>query len=137
MPELPDNTAIILFDGVCNFCNSSVNKIIKHDKKNKFKFAALQSEIGKKLVQQYAINSSKTDSIILIENNIASIKSTAILKIAKQMNGLYSLAYGFIIIPTFIRNAVYDFIARNRYKWFGKKDTCMIPTDEIKGKFIS
>lgn len=137
MPDNVDNTAIILFDGVCNFCNSSVNKIIKHDKKNRFKFAALQSEIGKKLLQKYALDASKMDSIILIENDAAFIKSTAILRIAKQLNGIYPLAYSFIIIPTFIRNFFYDFIARNRYKWWGKNDSCMIPTDEVKEKFIS
>jgi len=136
MPEQPNNTAIILFDGVCNFCNTSVNKIIKHDKKNKFKFTALQSEAGKKLLQQHSIDATKIDSIILIENNIVFIKSTAILKISKHLNGLYPLAFGFIIIPTFIRDAVYDFIARNRYKWWGKKDSCMIPTAEVREKFL-
>ncbi len=136
MSDLNKNFSIILFDGVCNFCNSSVNKIIKHDKKNKFKFAALQSETGKKLLEKHSIDSSKIDSIILIENNSAFIKSTAILKISKHMSGLYPLTYGFIIIPAFIRNVVYDFIARNRYKWWGKKDSCMIPTEEVKAKFI-
>ena len=134
MPELPDN--IILFDGVCNFCNSSVNTIIKHDTKNRYKFTALQSEIGKKILQKYSIDSTKIDSIILIENEVAFIKSTAILKISKHLSGIYPLAYGFIIVPTFIRNLVYDFIARNRYKWWGKKDSCMIPTAEVKAKFI-
>lgn len=136
MSELPNDTSIILFDGICNFCNSSVNKIIKHDKKNQFKFAALQSETGKKLVEKHSIDSTKIDSIILIENDAVFIKSTAILKISKQMSGLYPLAFGFIIIPAFIRDIVYDFVARNRYKWFGKKDSCMIPTAEVKEKFI-
>lgn len=134
MPNTATN--IILFDGVCNFCNSSVNKIIKHDKKNRFKFAALQSEIGKKLLQKHSIDSTKIDSIILIENDVAFIKSSAILKISKHLNGIYPLAYGFIIIPVFLRDVVYDFIARNRYKWWGKKDSCMIPTSEVKSKFI-
>lgn len=137
MSDSNTNFSIILFDGVCNFCNSSVNKIIRHDKKNRFKFAALQSEIGKKLLKKYPIDSSKIDSIILIENNTAFIKSTAILKISKHMSGLYPLAYGFMIIPAFIRNIVYDFIAKNRYKWWGKKDNCMIPTQEVKSKFIA
>ena len=136
MSDLNENFSLILFDGVCNFCNSSVNKIIKHDKKNRFKFAALQSEIGKKLLKKHSIDSTKTDSIILIENNSAFTKSTAILKISKHLSGIYPLAYGFIIIPTFIRNFAYDFIARNRYKWWGKKDSCMIPTQEVKEKFI-
>lgn len=137
MSDLPNDTSIILFDGVCNFCNSSVNKIIRHDKKNRFKFAPLQSEIGKKLLEKHSIDSSKIDSIILIENDSAFIKSTAILKISKHLSGLYPLAYGFIIIPAFIRNIVYDFIARNRYKWWGKKESCMIPTQEVKEKFIA
>ncbi len=136
MSDLNENFSIILFDGVCNFCNSSVNKIIRHDKKNRFKFAALQSETGKNLLEKYSIDSTKIDSIILIENNYAFTKSTAILKISKHLNGIYPLAYGFIIIPTFIRNFVYDIIARNRYKWWGKKDSCMIPTEEVKEKFI-
>ncbi|CAN5416177.1 DUF393 domain-containing protein [soil metagenome] len=136
MSKLLNDTSIILFDGVCNFCNSSVNKIIKHDKKNKFKFAALQSEIGKKILEEYNIDSSKIDSIILIENKKAYIKSTAILRISKQMGSLYPLAYSFIITPAFIRNIVYDFIAKNRYKWFGKKDSCMIPTAEVRSRFI-
>lgn len=136
MSHLNENFSIVLFDGICNFCNSSINKIIRHDKKNRFKFAALQSETGKKLLEKHSIDSSRTDSIILIENNVAYIKSTAILKISKHMSGLYPLTYGFIIIPVFIRNAVYDFIARNRYKWWGKKDSCMIPTEEVKAKFL-
>ncbi|HLC83539.1 MAG TPA: thiol-disulfide oxidoreductase DCC family protein [Bacteroidia bacterium] len=136
MPNLNENFSIVLFDGICNFCNSSVNKIIKHDKKNRFKFAALQSETGKKLLEKHSLDSSKIDSIILIENDSAFIKSTAILKISKHLSGLYPLAYGFIIIPTFIRNVVYDFIARNRYEWWGKKDSCMVPTAEVREKFI-
>ena len=137
MSDSTSNFSIILFDGVCNFCNSSVNKIILQDKKNRFKFAPLQSEIGKKLLEKHSIDSSKIDSIILIEKDAAFTKSTAILKISKHMSGIYPLAYGFIIIPAVIRNLVYDFIARNRYKWWGKKDSCMIPTQEVKSKFLS
>ncbi len=137
MSPLPENSNIILFDGICNLCNSYVNKTIKLDKKNKFKFATLQSEVGKKILRECLIDPSVTDSIILFENKTAYSKSTAVLKIAKLIGGLYSLAFAFIIIPPFIRNAVYDFIAKNRYKWFGKKETCMVPTEEIKSKFIS
>jgi predicted DCC family thiol-disulfide oxidoreductase YuxK len=137
MSELPANKSIVLFDGVCNFCDSSINRIIRHDKKDKFLFAPLQSEIGKKLAEQYSINTEKIDSIILIENNNAYTKSSAILRISRHLNRLYPLMFGFMIIPAFIRNAVYDLIARNRYKWFGKKDTCMIPTAEVRSKFIS
>jgi predicted DCC family thiol-disulfide oxidoreductase YuxK len=131
-----NDTAIILFDGVCNFCNASVNFIIAHDKKNHFKFAAIQSKTGEELLKKYNIDESITDSAVLIENNKSYIKSTAVLRITKHLNGLYPLLYIFIIIPTFIRDGVYDFISRNRYKWFGKKESCMIPTEEMKSKFI-
>tara|TARA_R110000850_G_scaffold268138_1_gene399432 strand:- start:32400 stop:32804 length:405 start_codon:yes stop_codon:yes gene_type:complete len=127
---------IILFDGVCNLCNNSVVFIIKRDKKDVFRFAAIQSDEGEKLIQKYNIDTSKTDSIILIEENKFSVKSTAALKIAKHLKGGYPLLYGFIILPAFFRNWVYDIIAKNRYKWFGKKDNCMIPTPELKSKFL-
>jgi len=132
-----EKMGIILFDGVCNFCNSSVNFIIRHDKKQRCKFAALQSDVGKMLSQKHGIDQSKIDSIILVENGNVYIKSSAILRITKNLNLLYPLLYGFIIIPKFIRDGVYDFIARNRYKWFGKKEACMIPSPEIKSRFIS
>ena len=127
---------IILFDGVCNLCNNSVTFVIKRDKKDKFRFAALQEEAGLKLIEKYHIDTSKTDSIILIENNRAYIKSTAALRVARHLGGLYPLSYAFMIIPNFIRNWVYDYVAKNRYKWYGKKDSCMIPTPELKAKFL-
>lgn len=127
---------IILFDGVCNLCNSSVTLVIKNDPKNKFKFAALQSEKGQLLIAKHQIDPSKTDSIILIEQNKAYVKSTAALRIARQLSGAYPLLYTFIIIPNFIRNWVYDYVAKNRYKWYGKQESCMIPTPELKEKFL-
>jgi predicted DCC family thiol-disulfide oxidoreductase YuxK len=132
-----ENSSIVLFDGVCNFCNSSVNFIIRHDKKKRYKFAALQSDIGRVLSEKNAIDQSKIDSIILVENGKVFIKSSAILRISQHLNYLYPLFFGFVIIPKFIRDRVYDFIAKNRYKWFGKKETCMIPSPEIKSRFIS
>jgi predicted DCC family thiol-disulfide oxidoreductase YuxK len=132
-----ENSSIVLFDGVCNFCNSSVNFIIRHDKKKRYKFAALQSDIGRVLSEKNAIDQSKIDSIILVENGKVFIKSSAILRISQHLNYLYPLFFGFVIIPKFIRDGVYDFIAKNRYKWFGKKETCMIPSPEIKSRFIS
>lgn len=128
--------SIILFDGVCNFCNSSINLVIRHDKKNHFKFAALQSEAGRQLLQKFKAADLPLDSIVLIENDMLYKQSTAILRIAKKLNGAYALLYGFILVPRFLRDAVYSFIARNRYKWFGKKESCMIPTKEVKEKFI-
>ncbi|MEL6811775.1 MAG: thiol-disulfide oxidoreductase DCC family protein [Bacteroidota bacterium] len=131
------NHKIILFDGVCNLCNSSVIFVIKRDKKDVFRFSALQEGAGPRLVQKYGIDTRKTDSIILIENGKAYVKSTAALRIARNLGGAYPLLFGFMILPNFLRNWVYDFIARNRYKWYGKKESCMIPTPELKSKFLS
>ena len=127
---------IILFDGHCNLCNSTVITVIKNDKKKRFKFAALQSDIGKTLLSKFEINTLNTDSIILIEANRYAQESTAVLKIARHLSGLYPLLYGFIIIPTFIRNSLYKYIAKNRYKWFGRKDQCMVPSPDLKARFL-
>ncbi|MGB3143411.1 MAG: thiol-disulfide oxidoreductase DCC family protein [Maribacter sp.] len=129
---------IILFDGVCNLCNGAVQFVIERDKNDVFRFAALQSEIGQKLVNERGIDTETVDSIILIEPNVAYYtKSTAALKIAEDLNGLWSTLSIFLWVPEGIRNIVYDFIAKNRYKWYGKKQECMIPTPELKAKFLS
>jgi predicted DCC family thiol-disulfide oxidoreductase YuxK len=127
--------SIILFDGVCNLCNQSVQFIIKRDKKDYFRFAALQSEIGTDLLQQYHV-SPQSDSIVFIDNGKAYTKSSAALRICKGLSGLWPLMYAFIIIPPFLRNSIYNWIARNRYRWFGKKNACMIPTPALKSKFL-
>ena len=127
---------IILFDGVCNLCNGAVAFIIKRDKKSVFKFAALQSEIGAKLIAKFNIDTQKVDSIILIDGDEYYEKSSAALHIAKHLSGAYPLLFGFMVVPKFIRNSVYDYVAKNRYKWFGKKESCMIPTAELKSKFL-
>lgn len=131
-----DNHKIILFDGVCNLCNSSVNFVIKKDKNDVFRFAALQSEIGKHYIEKFKIDANNTDSIILIDGDRHYIKSSAALTVAKSLKGAYPLCYGFMIVPAFIRNWVYDYVAKNRYKWYGKKESCMIPTPELKSKFL-
>ena len=130
---------IVLFDGVCNLCNSSVNYILKRDPKNRFLFASLQSDAAKKLLLQLNDEKLKNnlDSIIFIENNKVYSKSNAILRIAKILGFPYNLAYVFIIIPKFIRNNIYDTIAANRYNWFGKKESCMIPTKEYLDRFLT
>lgn len=110
--------------------------IIKHDKEDRFRFAALQDEAGEKITNQYQIDTDKVDSIVLVDNEKAYTKSDAALRIALYLNGLYPLLYGFMIVPRFLRNWVYDLIAGNRYKWFGKKENCMIPTPELKSKFL-
>ena len=127
---------IILFDGVCNLCNTSVKIVIRNDKKDCFRFAALQSDIGKDYITKFNIDSTETDSIILIDQEKVYVKSTAALYISKSLSGAYPLLFGFIIIPKFIRNWVYDFVARNRYRWYGKKEICMIPTPELRAKFL-
>ena len=136
--HIPKGKKIVLFDGVCNFCNSSVNKIIKNDKHNVFLFAPLQSDTGKKIIEFLQIDTSKIDSIILYEPSSAYyIKSEAALKIAKEFSGIWKVLQIFTLLPKQLTNIVYDFVARNRYKWFGKKESCMIPTPEMKAKFLN
>ena len=127
---------IILFDGICNLCNSTINFVIKRDKQNMFKFATLQSDTGQSLLSEFKIDRTETDSIVLIDGKKSYVKSTAALHIAKNLSGAFPLLFGFLILPRFIRDRLYDYIAKNRYKWFGKKESCMIPTPELKAKFI-
>lgn len=137
--NFPKDKQLILFDGVCNLCNSSVLYVIKRDKKNKFLFAPLQSDIGRALLNDFNIDSDKMDSILLYQPQAQRIykKSTAALYVASHLTYPTKLMVVFFIIPTFIRNWVYNFIAKNRYKWFGKKNACMIPTPELQSKFIA
>lgn len=128
--------SIILFDGVCNLCSSSVQLIIRNDPKQYFRFASQQSDIGKELFAEYNINSATTNSLILIDQGKIYQKSTGALKIAKQLSNGWSLMYVFILVPAFIRNLIYDFIASNRYKWFGKKEACWVPTSALKNLFL-
>lgn len=136
--NIPKHKKLILFDGVCNLCNSSVLFVIKRDKNNVFMFAPLQSNTGKQIIKTFNIDSTKTDSILLYNPKNKSIqsKSTAALKIASNLGFPTSIMSVFLIIPNFIRNWAYHFIAKNRYKWYGKKETCMIPTPELKSKFL-
>lgn len=128
---------IILFDGVCNLCNEVIQFVIKRDKKDVFRYAALQSELGEQLTKERGIDTSKVDSFVLIEPGVAYfVKSDAALEIAKDFGGMWKLFQLFQWIPTSFRNVVYDFVARNRYKWFGRKDQCMIPTPELQAKFL-
>jgi len=128
---------VVLFDGVCNLCNSAVQFIIKHDKKKVFRFASLQSPVGQKLLQQYDLPTDELNSFILVENNKVYDRSTGALRVVKKLGGLWPLLYGLIIVPKFIRDPVYNWVGRNRYKWFGKKEECMIPTPELKARFLN
>ncbi|HZW38859.1 MAG TPA: thiol-disulfide oxidoreductase DCC family protein [Ignavibacteriaceae bacterium] len=127
---------IILFDGVCNLCVSSVQFIIKRDPVGIFYFASLQSDVGVRLSENFGALIEKTDSIILIKGDKCYIESDAALKIASKLKGGWKLLYIFIIIPKPLRDAVYRYVARNRYKWFGKKDACMIPSPDLKKRFM-
>lgn len=137
MIEFPENKKIILFDGVCNLCNQTVLRIIKLDKKDIFRFTSLQSETGKEIIDYLKIDTTKVDSIILFEPNQAYyLKSTAALKIFGNFGGIWEVSKFLLFFPSFIRDFVYDIIAKNRYKWFGKKNQCMIPTPELLSKFL-
>ncbi len=130
------NQSIILFDGVCNFCNYWVNFIIDRDKNNQFRFAALQSEKGSELLGKFNLPKGDFDSFILIENNKVFKKSSAAFEIAKQLNGWPKIIIPFGILPHSLTDLIYDLVAKNRYKFFGKKDSCRIPTKEEKSKFL-
>lgn len=127
---------IILFDGICNFCNYWVNFAIKRDKKKKLFFTPLQGETAKQILPQYNINPTSLRSVVFIDQDKAWTQSSAALRICKYLDGGWKLFYGLIIIPKFIRDFFYNIIARNRYRWFGKKDTCMIPTPDMKERFL-
>ena len=136
--NIPENKKLILFDGVCNLCNEAVLKIIKQDKKDIFLFTALQSNTGKNVINELGIDTSKIDSIVLyIPGEDYFIKSEAAFKIANEFYGIWKLIQVFRIFPVFFNDFFYDFIARNRYCWFGKKEECMIPTKKLNSKFLN
>ena len=126
----------MLFDGVCNFCNASVNFVIERDKAGYFKFAPLQSEIGEELIAKHGIDTAETDSVIVVENDRAYTHSSAALRIAKQLDGLWSWSYGFIVVPKPVRDFFYRLFAKHRYRLFGRQDACMMPTPEIRARFL-
>ena len=127
---------VVIFDGECNFCSSIVAFVIKRDGRGVFRFAPFQSEAGRALLQKYGVRDGYFDSFILIDEGGLFTKSDAALRLWRRLGGLWSLTYALIIVPRFVRDAVYDFVARNRYRWFGKKDECMIPGPEVKERFL-
>jgi predicted DCC family thiol-disulfide oxidoreductase YuxK len=135
--QLPQDKKIILYDGVCNYCNDKVNFIIKNDTNDSFRFVALQSETGQNIVT-YLVIDKTIDSIILYEPGYAYfIKSEAVFRVIKHLSSSVKLLLLFNFIPTNIKNLLYDYIAKNRYKWYGKMEVCMIPLDEVTSKFIA
>lgn len=130
------DTPILLFDGVCNLCNRSVQFVIRNDRAGKFRFASLQSETGQSLLQQYGLPMDRFNTLVLIDNGRAYTRSTGALRMLKLLGGWWSLAYSLIIIPPFIRNGLYNWIARNRYRWFGKNESCWLPAPELENRFL-
>lgn len=127
---------IILFDGICNLCNSSVQFVIRHDPKKIFKFASLQSEVGHSLLISGGLEIERGNSFVLISNGQYFTQSTAALRVMKLLGGGWQIFYSLMIIPKFIRDSIYSVVARNRYKWFGQRAACMIPTAELKERFL-
>ncbi len=127
---------ILLFDGVCNLCNGVVQFVIKRDKNDKFVFGALQSAAGQVLLKKHGLPVDDFESFILVENDIVYKKSTAALRVAKGLGNGWQLLYAFIIVPRFIRDFVYTLVANSRYQLFGKRDNCIVPTEELKAKFL-
>ena len=137
MLDFPKGKKIILFDGVCNLCEASVQFIIKYDKKDVFRFVALQSDLGIEIIKHIGMDIKNIDSVILYEPGIAyNYKSAAALEIAKNLGGFFHLGTVFKLIPNGLRNLLYDYVARNRYQWYGKKESCLVPTSEIQSKFL-
>jgi len=127
---------VVFFDGVCNLCKRSVQFILTHDPKAIFSFASLQGEAAKKMLSSRQLDAQQMNSFVLLEKGKVYTRSTAALRVAKQMSGIWPVLWVFMLVPTFIRDAVYDWIARNRYRWFGKLETCWIPSPEWKERFL-
>ena len=133
---MKESKKIVLFDGVCNLCNSSVQFMLKRDKKDQFLFGSLQGRTGQSYLEKFNLPPGTLNSFMLVEGDVLYTQSTGALRMLKHIGGAWSLLYAFIIVPKFIRDAVYSLIASNRYKWFGKQDTCWLPTPALKEKFL-
>ena len=133
---MPPPFSLILFDGYCNLCSGTVQFILKHDRKAKFRFASLQSEYGKTILQKHRLPTDSFGTFVLVESDIVFTKSTAALRIVKSLTGMWPLLYVAIIIPRFLRDAIYNLVARNRYKWFGRRDSCWLPKIDWRERFM-
>lgn len=125
-----------MFDGVCNFCSHWVHFAFKRDKGGRLQFTTLQGETAKALLPEYGIDPNTLTTVVFIDGGRAYTQSSAALRICKYLNRGWPLLYGLIIIPPFLRNAVYNLVARNRYRWFGKKDSCMLPPPGVRNRFL-
>jgi len=133
---LSNQNPIVLFDGVCNLCNGTVKFALKQDKKAILRFASLQSEAGKVIMRKYGMDENQLNTFVFVQDDKLFTRSTAALKMFRSFGGLWVLLYVLIIIPKPIRDAVYNFIASNRYRWFGKEEACMIPSPEVRARFL-
>lgn len=129
--------SVLLFDGVCNLCNTSVKWVLLRDKKGEFKFAAIQSEAGQSLLKSFGLENQPLESVILISGRQAYIKSDAAIKVASKLGGIWTIALVFRLVPRPVRDAIYDWVAKNRYRWFGKQEQCLLPQPEWKDRFLN
>ena len=129
-------SAVVLFDGVCNFCNGTVNFILEHDPEGYFRFAALQSEAARPLLAEARLASDFLDNIVLVEDGACYVRSTAALRIVRRLSWPWPLLYAAVVIPRPLRDFVYDWVARNRYRWFGKSDVCRLPPPSVRERFL-
>lgn len=135
MNALPENP-LILFDGVCNLCNGFVQFIIRHDKKSKFRFASLQSPAAKNILEHFSVSADELKTLVLIDSGKIYFRSRAVLRIARQLDGIWKLSSVFYIVPRFINDAVYNLVSETRYRIFGKRESCMTPSPENSSRFI-
>ena len=135
-PSTTGDHSVVLFDGVCNMCNASVNYIIDHDPAGRFRFASLQTETGSKLAAEHGINASELSSMVLIQHGKAYMRSSAVLRICRKLKGPAKLLWPAILIPPMLRDPIYRFVANRRYKWFGKREACRLPTEADRARFI-
>lgn len=134
--HLAGGGAVVLFDGVCNLCNASVRFVIDHDPGARFAFAPLQSAAAARLLAERGYEGAELSSVLLVEGRRVHARSTAALRVARRLSGGWPLLWAFMIVPRFVRDAVYDWVARNRYRWFGRQDACRIPTPELASRFL-
>ncbi|WP_254523034.1 thiol-disulfide oxidoreductase DCC family protein [Natrinema caseinilyticum] len=126
-----DDDPVILFDGVCNLCNGFVQFILPRDTDGTFRFASLQSDVGKELLAEHGLPTDELESVVLIEGDDSYVKSSAVIRIARRLGGIYTLFGPFRFVPKAIRDRAYDFVAAHRYRWFGKKDQCAMPPRDV------
>ena len=128
--------ALVLFDGVCNFCNGSVNFIIDRDRAGRFRFASLQSGAGQAVLARAGLRTDELSTLLLVEQGVVYTRSEAALRIVRRLRAPWPVFFGLVVVPRPLRDAVYDWVASNRYRWFGRTESCRIPTPEVRDRFL-